>query len=100
MAEIDSTLQRITQNKSVVGLLVLDENNKIIHKQFNKSVDPEKYADKLPPLIERARCLVRDLDPTNDLTFLRIRTDKIEIMVAPDDEYLLIVIQSVIVIDA
>ena len=100
MAEIDSTLQRITQNKSVVGLLVLDSNNKIMHKQFNKSVDPEKYADKLPPLIERARCLVRDLDPTNDLTFLRIRTDKIEIMVAPDDDYLLIVIQSVIVIDA
>jgi len=27
---------------------------------------------------------VRDLDPTNDLTFLRVRTKKGEIMIAPD----------------
>ena len=30
----------------------------------------------------------------NDLTFLRIRSNKHEIMVAPDKEYLLIVIQN------
>lgn len=32
---------------------------------------------------DKARSVVRDLDPTNDLTFLRIRTKKHEIMVAP-----------------
>ena len=99
MSEIDQTLLRITNNKSVIGLLVLDSNNKIIHK-FSNNGDPQLYADKLPPLIERARALVKDLDATNDLTFLRVRTDKIEILVAPDDDYLLIVVQSVIVIDA
>ena len=30
----------------------------------------------------------------NDLTFLRVRTKKYEIMIAPDKEYLLIVIQN------
>jgi len=38
--------------------------------------------------------VVRDLDPQNDLTFLRIRSKKHEIMVAPDNEFLLIIIQS------
>jgi len=37
---------------------------------------------------------VRDLDPTNDLTFLRIRSKKHEIMVAPDKEFILIVVQN------
>ena len=32
--------------------------------------------------------------PQNDLTFLRIRSKKHEIMVAPDKEYVLIVIQN------
>ena len=40
------------------------------------------------------RSVVRDIDPQNDLTFLRIRSKKHEIMVAPDKEYLLIVIQN------
>lgn len=32
--------------------------------------------------------------PQNDLTFLRVRTRKHEVMVAPDREYLLIVVQN------
>jgi len=37
---------------------------------------------------------VRTLDPQDDLTFLRVRSKKHEIMVAPDKEYVLIVIQD------
>lgn len=45
-------------------------------------------------LAAKARSVVRDLDPQNDLTFLRIRSRKQEIIVAPDNEFLLIVIQD------
>jgi dynein light chain roadblock-type len=34
-------------------------------------------------LSDKAKSCVRDLDPQNDLTFLRIRTKKQEILVAP-----------------
>ena len=37
---------------------------------------------------------MRTLDPQNDLTFLRVRSKKHEIMVAPDKDYMLIVIQN------
>lgn len=38
--------------------------------------------------------MVRDLDPTNDLSFLRLKSKLNEILVAPDKDFLLIVIQG------
>lgn len=98
MSEVDQTLRRIENNKSVIGVLVLDGKNKVTHTSF-KGGEQHKLSDKLPPLIERARCMVRDLDPTNDLTFLRIRADTVEIMVSPGDDYTLIVVQNVVLVD-
>lgn len=42
-----------------------------------------QYAGLIHSLTAKARSTVRDLDPQNDLTFLRIRSKKHEIMVAP-----------------
>lgn len=42
-----------------------------------------QYAGLVSQLADKARSVVRDLDPTNDLTFLRVRTKKHEIMLAP-----------------
>uniref|UniRef100_A0A673U8I6 Roadblock/LAMTOR2 domain-containing protein n=1 Tax=Suricata suricatta TaxID=37032 RepID=A0A673U8I6_SURSU len=53
-----------------------------------------QYSGLLHQLTMKAKSTVRDIDPQNDLTFLRIRSKKHEIMVAPDKEYLLIVIQN------
>ncbi|CAI9542649.1 unnamed protein product [Staurois parvus] len=46
------------------------------------------------PLVMKARCSLRDIDPQNDLTFLRVRSKKNEIMIAPDKDYMLVVIQQ------
>ena len=45
-------------------------------------------------LASKARSVIRTLDPQNDITFLRVRSKKHEIMVAPDKDYLLFVIQN------
>jgi dynein light chain roadblock-type len=42
----------------------------------------KQYSELIPSLADLARNLVRDLDPQNDLEFLRIRSFKHEIMVA------------------
>lgn len=42
-----------------------------------------QYAGLITQLTSKARSTVRDIDPQNDLTFLRIRSKKHEIMVAP-----------------
>jgi len=53
-----------------------------------------KYAANVAQLAAKARSVIRDLDPQNDLTFLRIRSKKHEIMIAPDKDYLMVVIQD------
>lgn len=40
----------------------------------------------------KARSTVRDLDENNDLIFLRIKSKNNEIMVAPDKDFMLIVV--------
>jgi len=42
-----------------------------------------QYVGLLHQLTMKARSTIRDIDPQNDLTFLRIRSKKHEIMVAP-----------------
>ena len=46
-----------------------------------------QHAALLHQLTAKARSVVRDIDPQNDLTFLRIRSKKNEIMVAPGNNY-------------
>ena len=52
------------------------------------------YGIRLSQLAIHSRDLVRDLDPSNDLTFLRVSCKKYEMMIAPDKNYFLIVIQA------
>uniref|UniRef100_A0A8C7JCZ1 Dynein light chain roadblock n=2 Tax=Oncorhynchus TaxID=8016 RepID=A0A8C7JCZ1_ONCKI len=89
-AEVEETLKRIQTHKGVIGTIVVNAEGNTTLITSTK-VD---YAGLLHQLTMKARSTVRDLDPQNDLTFLRIRSKKHEIMVAPDKEYLLIVIQN------
>ena len=56
--------------------------------------DAVQYAGLLSTLCQKSRAAVRELDPSNDVTFLRLRSHKHEILVAPDKEYVLVVIQA------
>ncbi len=56
------------------------------------SLEATNYGVRLSQLAIHSRDLVRDLDPQNDLTFLRVSCKKYEMMIAPDKNYFLIVI--------
>ena len=43
----------------------------------------QQYAALIKSLSDKARSTIRDIDPTNELVFLRVRTKKHEILVAP-----------------
>ncbi|KAM8799254.1 dynein light chain roadblock-type 2 [Eudromia elegans] len=92
-AEVEETLKRIQAHKGVVGTIVVNAEGIPIRTTLDNSTTVQ-YAGLLHQLTMKARSTVRDIDPQNDLTFLRIRSKKHEIMVAPDKEYLLIVIQN------
>jgi dynein light chain roadblock-type len=99
---VEERIARIQTHKGVQGLLIVtykDEKDTGGLPVFVKSTfakDQEQmatnYGVKLSSLAKQARYLVRDLDPSNDLTFLRVACKKYEMMIAPDKEYFLIVI--------
>jgi len=94
MAEIEETVNRIRNHKSVQGLLICNAEGKIIRNNFQSNPVKESIAKNIPQLAIKARNTIRDLDPSNDLTFLRIRSRDYEVMAAPDKEFVLIVIQD------
>jgi len=54
-----------------------------------------KYSQVVSNLADSAKQAVRELDAGNDLTFLRLRTKRHELMIAPDKSYMLIVVQNI-----
>ncbi|XP_062842667.1 dynein light chain roadblock-type 1 [Trichomycterus rosablanca] len=93
MAEVEETLKRIQSQKGVQGIIVVNSEGIPIKTTLDNS-STVQYASLLHQLVIKARSTVRDIDPQNDLTFLRVRSKKNEIMIAPDKDYFLIVIQN------
>ena len=58
------------------------------------SDDSEANGEKLAKLAKLARGVVRDLDPTDDLNFFRLRTQSKEILIGVHSEYLVVVQQA------
>merc|ERR1712072_1643428 len=94
MSEVEETLKRISSHKGVIGTVIVNNEGVPIRSNLERSEQTAQYASLISQLAAKARSVVRDLDPQNDLTFLCIRSRKHEIMVAPDREYILIVIQD------
>uniref|UniRef100_UPI00358E1E01 dynein light chain roadblock-type 1 n=1 Tax=Myxine glutinosa TaxID=7769 RepID=UPI00358E1E01 len=93
MAEVEETLKRIQAQKGVIGVIVINSEGMPIRSTMDNNTTVQ-YASLMQQLSVMARSAVREVDPQNDLTFLRIRSRKNEILVAPEKDYLLIVIQN------
>lgn len=93
MAEIEETLNRIKTHKGVLGIVVMNADGSPIRSTLDQKLSL-KYGGLISKLTAQARSAVRELDPQNDLTFLRVRSKKHEIIIAPEKEYILVVVQN------
>ncbi|MBN3276627.1 MLP3A protein, partial [Polyodon spathula] len=80
--EVEETLKRIQSQKGVQGIIIVNAEGIPIKTTLDNSTTVQ-YAAQIHQLVLKARSTVRDMDPQNDLTFLRLRSKKNEIMVAP-----------------
>ncbi|CAL8104249.1 unnamed protein product [Calicophoron daubneyi] len=92
-SEVEETFKRLLSHKGVIGAIIGSSDGIAIRSSMDNSTTVQ-YCGLIQQLTAKARSAVRDLDPSNDLTFLRIRSKRNEIMVAPDRDYSLIVIQE------
>ncbi|KAI9255390.1 hypothetical protein EDC94DRAFT_523963, partial [Helicostylum pulchrum] len=91
--DVDETLKRISARKGVKAVVILNNEGQAIRSTLDQELT-KKYGQLISALVEQTRTTVATLDDQNDLTFLRVRTKKHEIMIAPDHDYLLIVVQN------
>ena len=86
-------IQRIQSDPSVQGFLIVDAKGIIKRSSVDlaRAIDYKMATKKL---VSAARYAVKNLDPRDDLKFLRIRTKNSEIMLGPENGDTLVVIQS------
>lgn len=78
----------------VEGYLIADQDGTVLRRFPSMSQElAEAYAEAMKHLSKKSRNVVRDLDPKNELKYLRIRAKKHEVLVAFDKEFLVIIIQ-------
>uniref|UniRef100_A0A8C5QN22 Dynein light chain roadblock-type 1 n=1 Tax=Leptobrachium leishanense TaxID=445787 RepID=A0A8C5QN22_9ANUR len=82
LTKCEKTLKRIQGQKGVLGIIVVNSEGIPIKSTMDNG-STLQYASLMHQLVMKARSSVRDIDCQNDLTFLRIRSKKNEIMVAP-----------------
>jgi len=68
MAEVEERILRIKNHKGVMGLLIVDDNGKVLRTTMATSGEkdqpnPRQIASKITDLAKKARSVVRDIDP-------------------------------------
>lgn len=96
MSEVEETLNRMQTHKNVQGIVVVNAEGSVIRTTYQneKKEEGNNLARLIPKLVHNARSTVRDLDTQNELKFIRLKTIKNEILIAPDNEFILIVVQG------
>mmetsp|Transcript_7218 Transcript_7218/g.10759 ORF Transcript_7218/g.10759 Transcript_7218/m.10759 type:complete len:99 (-) Transcript_7218:34-330(-) len=92
-SEVEETLKRIQSHRGVKGVLVTNNEGIPIKSNLTQE-ETDTYSSMITQLNLKADGIIRTLDNSDSLTFMRIRSHNHEIMIAPDDEYTLIVIQN------
>lgn len=74
-------------------IIVMDGSGKPIRSTLSQKRS-YLYASQFKALSSMARNVVRDLDPSNDVTFMRMRTPMVEVHISLNREFILAVIQK------
>ena len=72
-SEVEETLKRLVAHKGVIGTIVVNTDGVPIKSTLDNATTVQ-YSGLLNNLVDQAKTMFKELDPTNDLTFLRIRT--------------------------
>lgn len=95
--EVEHTLSRLSTHRNVRGVLILARQGAII-RYTGVAFEGEqgrKYAAAVKKIVDTCRAGIEDVgDEGDELKFLRMRTKKHELMISPDERYILVVLQD------
>jgi len=90
---VEASLKRIQTHRGVVGTIVVNSEGIPIRSDLDNS-NTLLYASACKNLTMVANNTVRDIDPQNELLIVRVGSRKNEMIIAPNEDYLLIVVQN------
>lgn len=97
IAQVEETFKRLQSHKGVIGIIVINADGIAIRTTLDNDLTVQ-YAALVSHFTVKCRNAVRKLNSEDDLKFIRIRSKKHEIMIAPEfeknQEYYLVVVQD------
>ena len=94
--EADETFKRLIACPGVQGIVVVNNEGIPIRSTFSHA-QTTLYVGLIHGFTSKAKACIKEMDHQNDVTFLRLRSHKDEILVAPDKEFTMIVVQKPLV---
>ena len=92
-AEVEDTFKRLMTHKGVKGLVVLNADGVAI-KTTMPNDDTVQYAGLVHDLYLKSRSTIKEINPSDALESIRIRSFKHEILIAPSSDYILICVHE------
>ncbi|CAD5112138.1 DgyrCDS1377 [Dimorphilus gyrociliatus] len=92
-SEVEDQLKKMMAHKGVVGVMIVNSDGVPIRTTLDNSTTVQ-HAALIQQLVTKAKSVIRDLDPSNELSCLRVRSRKNEIIITPEKDYVLIVVQN------
>merc|ERR1712141_597092 len=92
-SDFEERFSDLAHNKNVVGAMILTAEGKPVRTTFD-SASASNYAEFAYKLIKKTRELLQETDSGNDVKFFRLTTKKHEIMMSPDNQYVLLAIHQ------
>ncbi|CAF1349487.1 unnamed protein product [Adineta steineri] len=91
----EATLKRLLAHPNVEGIILTNEEGQLQYTSLDNNLTFH-ITSKLLSFADMSRSIIRDIDPTDNLLTLRLRTREKEMMVvAPEDGIQVIAIQKI-----
>lgn len=97
IAQVEECIKRISSHKGVQGSMIINGDGIAIRSTMDNA-ETVQYAALISRFTEKSRACVQHTDSEDELQFVRVRSKKHEIIIAPHFEngqvYYLVVIQD------
>ena len=91
--EFEERFEELSHNKNAIGAMILTAEGKTVRTTMDAQ-SSANYADFAYKLMKTTKDLLHESDNTNDVKFFRLTTKKHEIMMSPDNQYILLVLHA------
>lgn len=92
--EIDERLKLILSQPGVTGYVIINHEGIPMKTSIPEESVAVQYAALLTRFVQKVKASVKAIDPFNDMKWARLRSDREEIVITPEKEFIVAVIQK------